>query len=340
MEKSVDSGIEFDAEESHPLLQVKKDLPVQKTSRLYKFLALFLLVITNTSLVLLMRHVKTKKSTRKFLNSSAVTFCEVLKLIISFIVVIFKERSSTFKHLKVAIFEKNTEFLKLSIPALLYALQNNLIFLAVENIPASVFLILSQTKLLLAAIFSILLLNRKFSIQQWISLVLLTVGITIVQLSDLPSDNLKKTQKPLIGIAAVFISCFSSGFAGVYFEKMLKNSKVDLFTRNIQLGTFGLIFSLIGMALKDWKRILKKGIFHGYTNLAWSVVGVQAIGGIVVSLVVNYADNVLKGFAGSMSIIISIVISIYLYGTVITVNFIWGTMTVILSMILYGIYSP
>ena len=40
----------------------------------------------------------------------------------------------------------------------------------------------------------------------------------------------------LIGLSAVIVACFSSGFAGVYFEKLLKGSSTGVWVRNIQLG--------------------------------------------------------------------------------------------------------
>lgn len=40
----------------------------------------------------------------------------------------------------------------------------------------------------------------------------------------------------LMGLLAVLVACFSSGFAGVYFEKILKESKQNVWVRNIQLG--------------------------------------------------------------------------------------------------------
>ena len=39
-----------------------------------------------------------------------------------------------------------------------------------------------------------------------------------------------------VGLMAVLMACVSSGFAGVYFEKILKETKQSVWVRNIQLG--------------------------------------------------------------------------------------------------------
>lgn len=65
----------------------------------------------------------------------------------------------------------------------------------------------------------------------------------------LPS-NVHNTAHPnpevprLLGILAVCVSCISSGFSGVYFERLVKRGKqTSLIIRNIQLGeSCGVLF--------------------------------------------------------------------------------------------------
>ncbi|VDM25848.1 unnamed protein product [Toxocara canis] len=61
--------------------------------------------------------------------------------------------------------------------------------------------------------------------------------------------------------------------------------------------------------LYDSEKVNENGFFQGYNNIIWIVVILQAYGGLVIALVVKYADNILKGFAVSLSIIISSFIS-------------------------------
>ena len=95
-----------------------------------------------------------------------------------------------------------------------------------------------QLKILTTALFSVAMLHKKLSLNQWFSLLCLMIGVTLVQW---PQESIHNHQhnddsksNALIGLIAVILSCFSSGFSGVYFEKLIKFSNQSLWVRNIQ----------------------------------------------------------------------------------------------------------
>jgi len=108
----------------------------------------------------------------------------------------------------------------------------------------------------------VLLLNKSLKSIQWVSLLLLVLGISIIQVQNVNSSkNLNDTSSPFLGLFAVVSACVLSGLAGVYFEKILKNSKVSIWVRNIQLGIFGSFFALITAFSTDYASIQANGFF-------------------------------------------------------------------------------
>lgn len=133
-------------------------------------------------------------------------------------------------------------------------------------------------------------------------------------------EDVAQQQQPQLnaslGFGAVTAACILSGLAGVYFEKVLKdsNTTASVWVRNVQLSFYSLFPALfLGVTFKDGAEISKTGFFTGYNWVVWTAILFQACGGIVVALVVNYADNIAKNFATSISIIISFVASVWFF---------------------------
>lgn len=119
-----------------------------------------------------------------------------------------------------------------------------------------------------------------------------------------------------IGLTAVLVAAVVSGLTGVYFEKLLKDSAtpVSVWTRNIQLSFYSLFPALfIGVILNDGAEIAKHGFFDGYNSIVWTAITFQAMGGVLASLCINYADNIAKNFATSISIVISFLFSVFFF---------------------------
>ncbi|KAF8945924.1 hypothetical protein BGZ46_005914 [Entomortierella lignicola] len=292
-----------------------------------------------------------------YLASTAVFIAEILKFLTCFIVLAYKTKSMSRTRyiLRKDLLEQPKEILKMLVPSGLYALQNNLLYLALSNLEAATFQVTYQLKILSTALFSVVLLNRRLSFQKWFALCLLMVGVTMVQLqassssatsssdadstSEEPYDqdftSTGPTQNHIVGLIAVLISCVSSGFAGCYFEKVLKGAETDMWVRNMQLGISGTTFSFLAM-FYDRQLIYEGGFLQGYTLMTWMVVANQALGGLLVAIVVKYADNILKGFATSLAIIVSGFISVYFFDFRPSLQYMIGTLVVILSTFLYG----
>lgn len=208
-----------------------------------KYSALFLLVAQMVGLVLLMRYSRTvprkENDPPLYLASTAVFVMEVMKLVICLGVVAYQTGLSGFvAELNHHILASPMEMIKLSVPSVLYTVQNNLLYLALTNLDAATYQVCYQLKILTTALFSALLLQRQFSATKWASLVVLTIGVAIVQLSgsgdqhsssathedqqhrsDLERANLAASHTRWIGLMAVICAACTSGFSGVYFGR-------------------------------------------------------------------------------------------------------------------------
>ncbi|CAG5896962.1 unnamed protein product [Menidia menidia] len=314
-------------------------------SQRLKYMSLGVLVLQTTSLVLIMRYSRTlKEDGPRYLASSAVVLAEVLK-IFACTLLVFTENNFSFVAmnllLKEEIVNKPAEAMKLAVPAAIYTLQNNLLYIALSNLDAATYQVTYQLKILTTALFSVSMLGKKLGLYQWLSLLLLMAGVTLVQWpTDSGADSEQKivtAGSQFVGLMAVLIACLSSGFAGVYFEKILKETKQSVWVRNIQLGVFSFVFGFIGMIIYDSQSLRESGMFQGYNSIACTVVVLQALGGLVIAVVIKYADNILKGFATSLSIIVSAFISyFFLMDFNPTGIFFTGALLVIAATFLYG----
>lgn len=79
---------------------------------------------------------------------------------------------------------------------------------------------------------------------------------------------------------------------------------------------------------------------QGFDLLAWSVVALQIFGGLIVGMVVKYADNILKNFANALSVILTVVGAMPLFGQYPSAWFIVGVLLVSLSVFMYGKSAP
>jgi len=305
-----------------------------------KYISLLTLTVQNAMLGLSMRYARTRPGDM-FISTTAVFFAELLKLLACLAILWNDEKrciSAWWSKIHSTIILQPFETLKVMVPSAVYLLQNNLLYVAASNLDVATYQITYQLKILTTAMFAVTMLGKRLIPSQWLSLVMLVLGVAAVQLSDSKetASQASDEQSKVVGFSAALAACFLSGFAGVYFEKILKGSDVSVWMRNVQLALGGVPMGLITCLAKDWDNISVKGFTFGYDHFVWFTVIQNALGGLLVAVVIKYADNILKGFACSLAIIITCVASIFIFDFSLSLQFTLGAAFVISSIFLYG----
>lgn len=91
--------------------------------------------------------------------------------------------------------------------------------------------------------------------------------------------------------------------------------------------------------VNDGAKVRANGFFFGYDWLVIVVIFLQSVGGLLVAVVVKYADNILKGFATSAAIVLSAIISMYALNFRPSWQFLVGATLVILAVALYNMFA-
>ncbi|XP_046447980.1 UDP-N-acetylglucosamine transporter-like isoform X1 [Daphnia pulex] len=314
----------------------------------------FFPAVKNTATVLCMRAsmINASAANQKYLVSTLVLTMETIKItLITALIVVTESNFSVIEAAKLLYKEilcRPLEALPLAVPSFLYVVQDNLIIYALSCVDATTYQVTYQARILTTALFARILLNQVISVQRWLSLLLLMSGVILTQVhfhqesGDLSFRSNKDDATYWLGLLAIGCATMTSGFAGVYNEKIIKNGQQPLLLiRSFQLSLFCVFFALMGVVIKDGAVVIRQGYFHGYTPFVWLIAAMQAVGGILVAGTMKYADNILKTFATANSIALSCVLSHFLLGDddTFTPTFLIGTCVIILATFLYSANS-
>ncbi|KAI6175489.1 UDP-galactose transporter [Aphelenchoides bicaudatus] len=305
-----------------------------------KLAVLIWLALQNAVHTILIRYSRARDVPEMFFSSVAVFFTEVFKVVVCLYMVCGEARGlfGGVRLIKKQVYDQPWDTLKVCIPAMLYICQNNLFYVAASHLDAATFMIVSQLKIFATAIFSILLLDRKLARIQWISLAVLSAGVILVQLQQGSTKQKEDSRmNPFIGFTSACIACTISGFAGVFFERILKGTApVSVWMRNVQMCVFSMPAALLGAFLQDGSQIQEKGFLYGFDWVVWFVAFWYGIGGLSVAVCIKYADNIAKNFATSVAIILATLGSVYIFNFQPTLMFVAGAALVIASIFLYS----
>lgn len=201
------------------------------------------------------------------------------------------------------------------LPAALYALQNIAALQAYQNLDALTFNVLNQTKTLSAALCCYLVMGRKQSFLQVVSLLLLLLSALIMERLVTLDFFITSTEEGAPsslhlpewgskhwthGVGPILLASFISGLTGALSQRNLQakggGRNPYLFSMELCAASFLILLCSL-IASPDGTRIAQDGFWNGWTASTWIPIFTNSVGGIIVGLVTKYAGSVRKGFA-------------------------------------------
>ena len=168
--------------------------------------------------------------------------------------------------------------------------------------------VLNQTKTLSAALCCYLVMGRKQSSVQIVSLFLLLLAALVMEgvisvgspgktYDDDDANKKWESNHFALGVAPCLLASFLSGLSGALSQKNLQaqggGRNPYLFSMELCVGS-SLILSASLLFSPDGKLIAEQGFWHGWTSATWIPILSNSIGGILVGLVTKYAGSVRK----------------------------------------------
>lgn len=234
---------------------------------------------------------------------------------------------------------------KMAVPAFLYLAMNFLGFVSLRRVDAGTFAIMQQSKVFFTALLQRIMLNRVLSVPKWCTLTLLVLGVSLISIHSQPShacprgpltllsppwrrgsSTSMETSSYVLGVLAVLTDSALSGFATVYFEKVLKTTVLTVWDRNLQLASWSIAIYL-PWALYDQPT----QPLYGWSLVTVLLALLGAGGGILVALVIKHADSLAKNLATASSIVITTSASYLMFGGPMSTESVIGCFIVIIA---------
>jgi len=325
-----------------------------------KWLSLMALTVQTSGQVLLIRWAGAQRLPKRYLSSTAVFFTEVVKVFASLLLLRLESHSfaDMRRQMSEHFLDNKAEVLKAAVPSLVYTVQNNLMFYSLLKLSAPVQQVLYQMKILTTAGIGVCMLGKPLTRTKWASLYMLCIGVALIQWPKnidfdaqpklawdstalLPFFLALTSGDQAKGFLAVLLACVTSGFAGVYIQRMLQQTTASIWIRNVQFGMFGSIMGLLVAVAQDGEMIKRDGLLQGYSERVVAVIAMNAFGGLLCAMMLKYAGATLGCFSTALSIILTCILSAtFLQDFVPDDMFLFGTTLSVAATLMFGLGIP
>ena len=248
------------------------------------------------------------------------------------------------------------------LPSALYALQGTLTYTAYQNLDAVTYNGLTQLKVLSSALCCYVILNKRQSVLQMVSLGLLMLSSVVFQGSwkdwirkqtenDHTNSTINNRRVLLMGVLPCLTATLLSGLAGAFSQRSLQTQVGGLMHRDAYFYTVEISFLsaaclMISMVVDYWqgrRTVVDAGtsvkchaeannsFFQHWTYATLLPITTRATAGLLTALVHRHLGSVIKGFALVLGLVFSALLQFVLEGIDLSVGQLVGTALVLFS---------
>jgi len=235
-----------------------------------------------------------------------------------------------------------TTWFHFAMPAVLYAVNNNLDMLNNQYMDPATESVLVQLKILTTGLAWWLVFKQPIGRRKWLALVLLFVGCCGAGWPTTSSDRKQNAMyiEPF-GVVLVAMYVVISATAGVYNEWLYKNlgRKDSIHVCNIRIYTVGSLFCLLTHFSTNSRggdaRLLD--LWKGYNVYTWSLVVTYSMMGLLLAQVMKFFDSIVKLFISGSSMYASALLTVTIFDRVPSPMFMGSMVLVTLAILLYNV---
>mmetsp|Transcript_8569 Transcript_8569/g.9509 ORF Transcript_8569/g.9509 Transcript_8569/m.9509 type:complete len:447 (-) Transcript_8569:51-1391(-) len=268
-----------------------------------------------------------KSTGLRFNTSSAVLLQSLLKIGISFSLFV-KQGGSVHELLKLAIKHRDV-FLLYMIPAFFYTVYDILAYVNLQQLDPTTYFLLLNLRLVLTGLVHQIIFQRQLNRNQWIALIITTLGCAIKTLGDHRTTTTvtdgdleqKENSALLLVYGSVFIQIISSTIAGVYIEFLLKKqTTIPLHLQNLFMyvnSVLALLF-VLSTSLTEQHTLRQALSWEAIHNILFqpqilSMVIIMSFVGLVTSVFLKYLDSVRKAIASALELVVLPLLTAFLF---------------------------
>ena len=200
-----------------------------------------------------------------------------------------------------------------AVPAMVYCVNNVLLFFIVQHIQPSAFQLLSQLKVIFTAVLVRLLLDRQLTIGHYLALLSLALGAAVSRLSRLSAPS-TPSEPPSVstewyGVVLTIVSCLASSIGGVLNEKVLKKDGAlhSVHLANTVLYCYGVMLNGI-LLIARCAVTERRNPFSCYNGFVVLLVLLTTVTGLAISFLLKWLDNLVRCLAHSCAMLLSMTV--------------------------------